>query len=612
MNGRSRRVTTSRCPVAGILRWAVLLIAVTTLGAAEQGEEAAVDPVNAAFPWYQRPQPELRVPPGRQVLVGDVGALVSAVENPQDGDVILIEDGSYRLREYMRLRDCKNITIMSRSRDPRRVTLMGRGWSPRDEQDDILRIENAENVLVQGITFADCHSYGIKVATESRPRNVHILRCHFRNIGMRMIKGTGGDDDDFAIDGSVRFCHFENDKIPPKDWLSKGDYITSIDMMSLRNWSFSDNTFRNIRGRNGLARGAIFIWYGCKDIVIERNLFHGCDRNLTIGLSHNKRQDSANKGLHVERALIRNNFIVPGADAALELAFTRQIRFCNNSIWRDDQKGWAIRPYKNNADVLLINNLIRGRILEQKGLRFEHNITGELKNFFVDTSTADLHLTRAALEQAHGRGHPEALSKGFAEESPDDSAAAEDQKAAAAAVALDFDGQRREGGIDLGADQYASHMRPSGAEPEDEPRTARTRLRPEPKPIPEASADALERYRQRLRERVLEALAEGDEPRFVYSVLGEEVELQGLAENGKAQLMLLSMRSRMQVDLFDGLKIEDASRLAVAVARRRHAPDEAMAAFWLLADGQRKAAQLRLQEAGDQAAEVLDAFGLNE
>jgi hypothetical protein len=53
------------------------------------------------------------------------------------------------------------------------------------------------------------------------------------------------------VKGSVRYCHFENTKVPPADWLYGGDYIAAIDMMALDGWTFSDNVFRDIKGRNG-------------------------------------------------------------------------------------------------------------------------------------------------------------------------------------------------------------------------------------------------------------------------------------------------------------------------------------------------------------------------
>ncbi|HXP58911.1 MAG TPA: hypothetical protein VN829_00390, partial [Dongiaceae bacterium] len=96
---------------------------------------------------------------------------------------------------------------------------------------------------------------------EHAPRNVQILHCRFRDIGVRAIKGSAGQNPNLrAVKGSVRGCYFENTKVPPADWLFGGDHIAAIDMMALEDWTFSENVFRDIRGRNGGGRAAIFIW----------------------------------------------------------------------------------------------------------------------------------------------------------------------------------------------------------------------------------------------------------------------------------------------------------------------------------------------------------------
>ena len=72
--------------------------------------------------------------------------------------------------------------------------------------------------MIADLTFADCRSYGIKVEAENAPRGIHIYNCRFHNIGVRAIKGSAGRDPDIrAVKGSVRYCHFENTKIPPAD-----------------------------------------------------------------------------------------------------------------------------------------------------------------------------------------------------------------------------------------------------------------------------------------------------------------------------------------------------------------------------------------------------------
>src|SRR5690606_33350374 len=157
----------------------------------------------------------------------------------------LLADGTYRVGRPLGLDGVKGVTIRGASADPARVVLRGRGFDVVSRGDDILRIAGCEGVTVAHLTFADCHGYGLKVEAEHSPRDIHVYNCHFLTIGTRGLKGsTAGTA--IAAGGSVRFCHFENDKVPPADWQFGGDYISAIDMMSLEDWTISDNTFVSI------------------------------------------------------------------------------------------------------------------------------------------------------------------------------------------------------------------------------------------------------------------------------------------------------------------------------------------------------------------------------
>jgi hypothetical protein len=280
------------------------------------------------------------------------------------------------------------------------VTLQGQGWESGDEHDDILRVADCAGVLIAGLTFADCRSYGIKVEAEHAPKDVHIFDCRFRNIGIRAIKGSAGKDPAVsARKGSVRFCQFENTRIPPADWLFGGDYIAGIDMMALDDWTFSDNVFRNIKGRNGGARAAIFIWVRSRRIAVERNLIVNCDRGISFG---NPGQSTANEpggALHyVSEGMIQNNFIAGGADCGIELWHVDGIKVRHNSIWRPE-RNWR-RGIRLGAGVVgteVVNNLVHGEILiEGAKADLHHNVARRIEGYFVDPSTGNLSLTAAA------------------------------------------------------------------------------------------------------------------------------------------------------------------------------------------------------------------------
>jgi len=350
-------------------------------------------------PWFAKPSP-LPSPSGKVVRVASAEEILAAGEQMTEGSTLMVEPGVYMFSRPLVLRQKQGVTIRSASGDPVSVTLQGKGWDLGDANDDILRVADCNGVLIAGLTFAECRSYGVKVEAEHGPKNVQIYNCRFRDIGVRAIKGSAGQDPGVrAIKGSVRFCDFENTKIPPADWLYGGDYIAGIDMMALEGWTFSDNTFRNIRGRNGGGRAAIFIWVRSQKIVVERNLIVNCDRGISFG---NPGQSNVNQPggalKYVSEGIIQNNLIAGGADCGIELWHAEGIKVRHNSVWRPDQNwGRGIRLGKGVAQTEVVNNLVHGGIQVEGGeANIHHNLARHVDGYFVEPSTGDLSLTAAA------------------------------------------------------------------------------------------------------------------------------------------------------------------------------------------------------------------------
>jgi len=350
--------------------------------------------------WFPQ-APPLPLPQGEVIRVSTVEELLAAADRTGPGGTILLADGHYRLPRVLVLRGKKDIAIRSAGGDPTRVILTGKGWDSDSRGDDILHIAHCEGVIIADLTFADCRSYGIKVEAENGPRDVQIYNCRFRDIGVRAIKGSAGQDPNVrAVRGSVRYCRFENTKVPPADWLYGGDYISAIDMMALEDWTFSDNVFRNVRGRNGGGRAAIFIWVRSRNVTVERNLLIDCDRGIAFG---NPGQSTANRAgerlVYVSDSVIRNNFIAGGPDGGIELWYAEGIKVCNNSIWRPE-RNWArgIRIGSGTSRTDIVNNLVHGEIrLEGGEANLRNNLTGRLDDYFADPTGGDLTLTATAV-----------------------------------------------------------------------------------------------------------------------------------------------------------------------------------------------------------------------
>src|ERR1035437_1054347 len=160
--------------------------------------------------WFPK-TPPLPPPGGEIVRIRTANELLAAVERLSPGGTLFLADGQYRLPRPVVLDRKRNITLRSASGDPDKVTLSGKGWERGDEHDDILHIGRCEGVTIADLSFADCRSYGIKVEAERAPKDIYILNCRFRDIGVRAIKGSAAQDANIrAVKGSVRGCYFEN------------------------------------------------------------------------------------------------------------------------------------------------------------------------------------------------------------------------------------------------------------------------------------------------------------------------------------------------------------------------------------------------------------------
>ena len=364
------------------------------------GGGRSADTVPAVPPWMAT-APPLPAPRGETIHVSSPNELVAACDRIGRGGTILVADGHYRLPRVIVLAGKRNIVIRSASGNPTRAILSGKGWGSQAKGDDILHIARCDGVTIADLTFADCRSYGIKVEAENAPQDIHIYNCRFRDIGVRAIKGSAGQDPSVrAVKGSVRYCQFTNTRIPPADWLFGGDYIAAIDMMALDDWTFSDNVFRDIKGRNGGGRAAIFVWVRSRRVVVERNLIVNCDRGIAFG---NPGRSTANiddeQPVYVSDGVIRNNFIVGGPDCGIELWYANRIKVYNNSIWRPE-RNWhrGIRIGTGTTGTEIVNNIVHGEIRSEGGeAQLRHNLADRLDGYFVDPASGDLALTAAAV-----------------------------------------------------------------------------------------------------------------------------------------------------------------------------------------------------------------------
>ncbi len=380
-----------------------------------------------------------------------VAALEQALMDARPGDTIVVADGTYMIERTLAIDGKQHVTLRGASGDPAKVTLRGAGgWrGPTDDyrsigNEDLLTIRRSEDIVIAHLTFADVRHYGIKIGIDAdrkppNPSNIHIYDCRFRDIATRAVKGVAMADRKPVVGGSVRYCHFENTGVPDPSWgwaLYDGNYVSAIDMMYLKDWTFSDNVFRNIKGASGGGRGAIFIWNQSRNITVERNVFTGCDRSIAFG-NPSKPTGYEPGTLHIYGGMIRNNFIVVGSGPktagakGIEIVWTEDVKVYHNTVYSDDPQRRAIHYFQDIHRLHLANNLLRGRLDGEGDARAEGNVVDDLEGYFVNPLEGDLHLTGRAAD---------ALRKGVP----------------LAAVTDDIDGEKRGDPPDVGADETSS------------------------------------------------------------------------------------------------------------------------------------------------------------
>ncbi len=368
----------------------------------------------------------------RTIEVADAAQLKAAFVDLQAGDTILIADGTYRPDRVLMLAKDR-VTVRGKSGQRDAVVLDGSDQG----SGQMMWFTTCAQCTLADLTIQNVATNAVAFKAESglidRPT---VRNVRFRNIWERALKGTMPPDEaSFPRGGLIEGCRFEADH--PKELPDSfdGDYIAGMDLMGLRQWTIRGNTFHGIRGRNGGARGAIFVWVDSRDVLIENNVFIGCDRGIALGNPH--RHDETMR--HVTGAVVRNNVVIRGADKAIELAHVTGCALYNNTVWSADLAAAnVIHVMAGCVDVRFFNNLVRcGGPTFDAEVDAGDNLFAALDDAFVAPAEGDVHLTPAGIAAARGKGR----------------AIPEDRIAPAPGAALDVDGRELANPVDLGADQ---------------------------------------------------------------------------------------------------------------------------------------------------------------
>jgi len=351
----------------------------------------------------------------------------------------LIKDGTYAFNTITVNISADHVYFIGESGDPSKVILTSNGFFADEAPDfDFFHIaNNAHHVIFANITISETRQYAVKFNGLTNMGNILWHNVRFINNATRDIKGVGLME---APACTVRYCHFENTKIPlitrcsDGSCASDGDYIAGMDIMSADSWAIHDSYFKNILGASGGGRAGVFMWNLCRNVWTERNTFVNCDRSVAYG-------NYSSGEISHDSSYIMNNFILPGAGNAIELYYTRRVRVFNNTLYGATTTGSII--YGNasgggaNTYGEIKNNILNGSISNQNAtapdtatnILVSRGNAAILARWFPNAATGDFHFSSDTCRP---------LNRGTA----------------LAQVTLDWDNAPRIGTLDIGADEY--------------------------------------------------------------------------------------------------------------------------------------------------------------
>jgi hypothetical protein len=370
--------------------------------------------------------PPLSEPTGNIVNVSSEAELWSAVNSAQEGDTILLADGTYNLGQnghYLWI-DTPNVTLRSASGN-REAVILDDNYSGSEIVSII-----ASNVTIADLTIKRAWTHPIHVTSSDSgdTLNTLIYNVHIIDPREQAIKiNPHSAKVNFPDYGVVACSHIEltDEGRPHVNPTSGGCYTGGVDAHYARGWVIRDNVIEGFWCPSGLSEHGVHMWRGCRDTVVERNVFIDNARGVGFGLmtSGSARTYGDNPCPEAEGGyvghyggIIRNNFIfasrselflsAAGFDCGICLWNACGAQVLHNTVASTQVPASSSIEWRfDNADPDVINNLVTHNLLEREGATASTsgNLDAAPLSLFVDGASGDLHLAdsaSAAIDQA--------------------------------------------------------------------------------------------------------------------------------------------------------------------------------------------------------------------
>ena len=392
--------------------------------------------------------PPLPLTGTRIVKVSTEPQLQSAMNNLQEGDTILLADGTYTLTSSLYINGHNGITIRGAGGSTN-VVLAGKGMDNTNYGNVPFGIwSNGTNTTIAHLTIRD--TWDNEIIFNPGAQSPHVYCVRLLNAGSQFIKSNPTDVNagSGVNNGLVEYCWFEYTGSPPGDHGTGVGYFNGISAHAARNWTVRGNLFKNLHNPDTAAylwNPAVLFWRHSVNTVTEQNIFLDVDRAVAYGL------DSTTPYFDHAGGLIRNNFVcltpklmsggrTAGSDGSIIAWNSPGTLVDNNSLLLNSNEFYAVEfRFATTTNGAARGNLADAPIhlRDSANATVTGNLLTALPGLFVNPAAGDLHLVASATN-------------------------AIDKAASLTTVTNDIDGDTRPKGArpDIGADEFTSAVRP--------------------------------------------------------------------------------------------------------------------------------------------------------
>lgn len=392
--------------------------------------------------------PQLPITGTRIVNVATEPQLQTAIGNLQNGDTILLADGTYNLTGSLYINGRHNVAIRG-TNGSTNVVLVGKGMDNSNHGGVPFGIwSNGTNTTIAHLTIRD--TWDNEIIFNPGAQSPRVYCVQLINSGSQFIKSNPTDANAGlgVNNGVVEYCVFEYTSSPPGDHGSGVGYFNGISAHAARNWIVRGNLFKNLHNPDGTAypwNPSVLFWRNSSNTVTEQNIFINVDRAVAYGL------DNSTPYRDHAGGVVRNNFVylAPGlmsasreasSDGSIIAWNSPGTQIDHNTLLLNGNEFYAIElRFPTTTNGTARNNLADAPIhLRDSATATQSgNLLAATPAMFVNPATGDLHLLASATN-------------------------AIDKAPTLGTVTNDFDSDPRPRGAgpDIGADEFTTNAPP--------------------------------------------------------------------------------------------------------------------------------------------------------